>query len=198
MCCSLSCEVGEVRQISKSCKYLLLWSSHILSLSLSLSLSKYQVLQNTERFRHTSQKQSANLQTLCMCKQLVRTESNLQDLSCFQHEKKHGRKVMHSEKRCHEPFMNFMTLPAGGYVRKPFVVYSSNGTNHSIFRNSSNSQDTWNVAGSKPTWVRLVGSLSTITRSPTLSLNAGTCQRFSMAKESRGIRVVEGSTMLNV
>ena len=32
-------------------------------------------------------KQITNLQTLCACKQLVWTEPNLQDLSCFQHQK---------------------------------------------------------------------------------------------------------------
>ena len=54
-------------------------------LSLSTNIRSFQ---NTERFRHTSQNQIANLHTLCMCKQLVRRESNLQDLSCFQPQKK--------------------------------------------------------------------------------------------------------------
>ena len=100
------------------------------------------------------------------------------------------------KKRGHDPLWILWPFQrVGTFESFLSVVYSSNGTNHSIFGNSS-SQETSHVAGSKSTWVRLVGSLSTITRSPTLSLKAGTCQRFWWQKESRCIAVLEGSTML--
>ena len=95
-------------------------TSTMASLSLSTNIRYYKI-QNG--FATLPKKQIANLQTRCMCKQLVRRESNLQDLSCFQHKNKKTMAVQWctQKKRGHEPFMNIMILPAGGYVRKPFI-----------------------------------------------------------------------------
>ena len=87
--------------------------NHGLSLSLQISGNYYKI-QNG--FATLPKKQSANLQTRCMCKQLVRRESNLQTSAASNTKKKHGRWVMHSEKERSWTLYEFDD-PSSGWVR---------------------------------------------------------------------------------
>ena len=158
--------------------------SHLMIIAHLLSL----YISHTERSRHTSKNQITTLQTLCTCKQLVWIESNLQDLSCFQ-QQKHLESL--SDTLCKRAIIdppgsdfpwNAIYLPEKSlYIQTNFLTLFNHDTDHCfLFRISSKSQETVNVAGSKSTRVRLGVSLSTTTRSPTLSLKAGTCQHFLM------------------
>ena len=75
----ISCIAKVDRMSAKSFKFLIPWSSHVFRLSTCIILNSLATLPKTDS--------QINLQTLCTCKQLVWKEPNLQDLSCFQHQK---------------------------------------------------------------------------------------------------------------